>query len=121
MELLKPPALTPGDTIGVVAPAGVVCPSRLREGVRTLEAYGFKVELAGDILQRNGYLAGSEENRAATLSAFMRRDDIRAVFCARGGFGSIQLLPHLDAAKFRSHPKIFVGFSDVTVLLNCVR
>jgi muramoyltetrapeptide carboxypeptidase len=118
MELLKPPALIPGDTIGVVAPAGVVCQSRLRKGVRTLEAHGFRVELAGDILERKGYLAGGEENRAATLSAFIRRDDIGAIFCARGGFGSIQLLPYLDAAKFRSHPKIFVGFSDVTVLLN---
>lgn len=118
MDLLKPPSLTPGDTIGVVAPAGVVCSRRLRKGVRTLEACGFKVELAADILERKGYLAGGEESRAATLSAFAQRDDIQAIFCARGGFGSIQLLPYLDPACFRLHPKIFVGFSDVTVLLN---
>lgn len=118
MELLKPPALTLGDTIGVVAPAGVVCPSRLRQGVGALEACGFKVELAADILERKGYLAGAGESRAATLSAFVRREEIRAIFCARGGFGSIQLLPYLDPADFRSHPKVFVGFSDVTVLLN---
>jgi len=118
MELIKPRALTWGDTIGVVAPAGVVCRDRLCEGVEQLEARGFRVELASDILDRRGYLAGSAKERAATLSAFMRRDDIQAVFCARGGFGSIQLLPYLDAASVRSHPKIFVGFSDVTVLLN---
>ncbi len=118
MELLKPPALTPGDTIGVVAPAGVVCRSRLRMGVKALEAYGFKVELATEILERKGYLAGGEESRAATLNEFARRDDIDAIFCARGGFGSIQLLPYLDSASFRLHPKVFVGFSDVTVLLN---
>lgn len=118
MELIKPPALVPGGTIGVVAPAGVVCPSRLNKGVGALEACGFKVELAAEILERKGYLAGGEERRAASLSAFVLRDDIHAIFCARGGFGSIQLLPYLDPGIFRSHPKIFVGFSDVTVLLN---
>jgi muramoyltetrapeptide carboxypeptidase len=118
MELLKPSALAYGDTIGVVAPAGVVCRTRLREGVEKVQARGFRVELASDILERKGYLAGGAEERAARLSAFMGRDDIQAVFCARGGFGSIQLLPYLDATSLRSHPKIFVGFSDVTVLLN---
>jgi len=118
MELIKPRALRCGDTIGVVAPAGVVCRDRLGEGVQKLEARGFRVELAHDILERCGYLAGSAKERAATLSAFIQRDDIHAVFCARGGFGSIQLLPYLDPVSFRSHPKIFVGFSDVTVLLN---
>lgn len=118
MQLIQPPALTEGDTIGVVAPAGVVCSDRLREGVERIEARGFRVELAGDILERRGYLAGGARERAAALAAFMRRDDIRAVFCARGGFGSIQLLPYLDPVDLGQHPKILLGFSDVTVLLN---
>ena len=118
MNLLKPPPLRPGDTIGVVAPAGAVYQDRLAKGVRALEARGFRVELAEGILARKGYLAGSEQQRARTLERFFVRDDISAVFCARGGFGSIQLLPGLDPELIRAHPKIFVGFSDVTALLN---
>ena len=117
-NLLKPPPLRPGDTIGVVAPAGAVYRDRLSKGVRALEARGFRVELAEGILARKGYLAGSEQQRARTLEHFFERDDIAAVFCARGGFGSIQLLPGLDPGLIRAHPKIFVGFSDVTALLN---
>lgn len=118
MNLLKPPPLRPGDTIGVIAPAGAVYGDLLAKGVRALEARGFRVLLAEGILARKGYLAGSERQRAETLERFFLRDDIAAIFCARGGFGSIQLLPALDAELIRTHPKIFVGFSDVTALLN---
>ena len=118
MHVLAPPPLRPGDTIGVVAPGGSVYEDRLQRGVRALEARGFGVELAEGILDRKGYLAGAEQQRARTLERFFVRDDIRAVFCARGGFGSIQLLPGLDPERIRAHPKIFVGFSDVTALLN---
>ena len=118
MKLLKPPPLRPGDTIGVIAPAGAVYEDLLAKGVRALEACGFQVKLAEDILARKGYLAGNEQQRARTLEHFFLREDIAAVFCARGGFGSIQLLPALDSEIIRTHPKIFVGFSDVTALLN---
>ena len=118
MDLLKPPPLRPGDTIGVIAPAGAVYGDLLARGVRALEASGFRVVLAEGILARKGYLAGSEQQRAETLERFFLRDDIAAIFCARGGFGSIQLLPALDPDLIRAHPKIFVGFSDVTALLN---
>lgn len=118
MNLLKPPPLRPGDTIGVIAPAGAVYGDLLAKGVRALEASGFRVVLAEGILARKGYLAGSEKQRAETLERFFLRNDIAAIFCARGGFGSIQLLPALDPDLIRAHPKIFVGFSDVTALLN---
>lgn len=118
MNLLKPPPLRSGDTIGVIAPAGAVYEDLLAKGVRALEASGFQVLLAEGILERKGYLAGSEQQRAETLQRFFLRDDIAAIFCARGGFGSIQLLPALDPELIRAHPKIFVGFSDVTALLN---
>ena len=118
MNLLKPPPLRPGDTIGVIAPAGAVYEDLLARGVRALETSGFRVVLAEGILARKGYLAGSEQQRAETLERFFLRDDIAAIFCARGGFGSIQLLPALDPDLIRAHPKIFVGFSDVTALLN---
>ena len=118
MEPIKPGPLRKGDTIGVVAPAGAVQDDQLRAGVDALLRAGFKVELADGIKERRGYLAGGKERRAKTLERFFIREDIRAIFCARGGFGSVQLLPLLDPDVIRFHPKLFVGYSDVTILLN---
>ncbi|MGH7816122.1 MAG: LD-carboxypeptidase, partial [Candidatus Binatia bacterium] len=89
----KPPRLKPGARIGVVAPAGSVEPVALRAGLEAIRAEGFEVELGAGIYARNGYLAGGAEERAEDLLSFFRRRDIAAIFCARGGFGSIQLLP----------------------------
>jgi len=115
---LKPPALNKGEKIGVVAPSGSVNDEQLRAGVDAITRAGFKVELAPGILDRKGYLAGEQEQRAGALRDFFKRGDIAAIFCARGGFGSIQMLPYLDAKAIRPHPKVFVGYSDVSILLN---
>ena len=118
LETVKPRALKKGDTIGVVAPAGAIQDDQLMAGVDALLQAGFKVELSDRIRERKGYLAGEKEKRAKSVEEFFRRGDIQAVFCARGGFGSVQLLPLLDPEAIRLHPKPFVGYSDVTVLLN---
>jgi muramoyltetrapeptide carboxypeptidase len=91
---------------------------RLGEGIQALYAAGFEVECAEGIDRHKGYLAGEPQDRAQALEALFQRDEVQAIFCARGGFGSIQLLPFLRPEILRSHPKIFVGYSDVTVLLN---
>ncbi len=115
MPVHKPPRLKRGGRIGVVAPAGCVDQRAIEEGVEAVRKEGFAVELAPNIYGRKGYLAGDEHARTNDLVDFFRRADIDAIFCARGGFGSIQLLPRLtDQLK----PKIFVGYSDITVLLN---
>jgi muramoyltetrapeptide carboxypeptidase len=113
----KPAPLRRGGRIGIVAPAGCVENEELTAGLTAIREQGFEVELAPGIHDRKGYLAGSGEVRAQDLSAFFLREDIDAVFCARGGFGSVQLLPFLDA-NIRRHPKIFCGYSDITILLN---
>ncbi len=118
MKLIKPTPLKKGEKIGVVAPAGYVKNEPLNAGVEALLRAGFDVELAQGIRDRKGYLAGEQEKRVKALREFFQRDDISAIFCARGGFGSIQLLPFLNAEEIRSHPKIFVGYSDVSILLN---
>lgn len=118
MKLLKPARLEKGKKIGIVAPAGAVDEEQLRTGVEAILKAGFRVELADGILERKGYLAGDQEKRARALQAFFQRHDIGAIFCARGGFGSIQLLPFLDSEAIRVRPKIFVGYSDVSALLN---
>ena len=118
MEPLKPLPLRRGEKIGVVAPAGSFNDEQLKAGIEALRRAGFDVELAQGILDRKGYLAGEQEKRAKALQDFFRRQDIAAIFCARGGFGSIQLLPYLDTEVIRLHPKVFVGYSDVSILLN---
>jgi muramoyltetrapeptide carboxypeptidase len=115
MSVYKPPPLKRGGRIGVVAPAGCVDPVAIEKGLEAVRQQGFMVELAPNVYRRKGYLAGDGRARADDLIKFFHRPDIDAIFCARGGFGSVQLLPHLiDPLK----PKIFVGYSDITVLLN---
>ncbi len=118
MRTHKPVPLKRGDKIGIFAPSGAVNSGQLNEGVSAIQREGFEVVLAEGILQRKGYLAGEKELRAKSLEQLFERDDVRAIFCARGGFGTIQLLPLLNPAIIRSHPKIFVGYSDVSLLLN---
>ncbi len=120
MPVHKPPRLRPGARIGVIAPAGSVDRAAVAAGVAALRAEGFEAELGANLFQSNGYLAGAAELRARDLLEFFRRPDIDAIFCARGGFGSIQLLPYLQPAQLES-PKIFVGYSDITILLNWLR
>lgn len=116
--MIKPRPLRRGGKIGVVAPAGSVCDDQLRLGVEALLGAGFEVELADGIRDCKGYLAGEKEKRAKALLEFFRRTDIEAIFCSRGGFGSIQLLPLLEPEAIRRQAKIFVGYSDVSILLN---
>jgi muramoyltetrapeptide carboxypeptidase len=117
MAVRKPAALKPGAKIGVVAPAGCVDETALAVGIEAIRHEGFTVELSPTLSERKGYLAGDERSRAKCLDDFFRRSDIDAIFCARGGFGSIQLLPHLHPDSW-CQPKIFAGYSDITVLLN---
>ena len=120
MAVHKPARLKPGARIGVVAPAGCVEANSLQPGIDAIRAEGFDVELSANLFANDGYLAGKARERARDLEDFFQRRDIDAIFCARGGFGSVQLLPYLSPELGR-HAKIFVGYSDVTILLNWLR
>lgn len=120
MSVHKPAPLRPGGRIGVVAPAGAVDAAALVKGIAAIEAQGFVVEMAAGANRSNGYLAGAADGRARDLLEFFCRDDIAAIFCARGGFGSIQTLEHLSL-EIANHPKLFVGYSDITILLHWLR
>jgi muramoyltetrapeptide carboxypeptidase len=116
--MLKPKALEQGGTIGIVAPASNVDPDALWKGVVAIETAGYQVRYSDSIFARNHYFAGPHEQRASELMQFFADPTIDAILCARGGYGSHHLLPYLDAATFRANPKVFVGYSDVTVLLQ---
>jgi muramoyltetrapeptide carboxypeptidase len=114
---VKPPALRPGDTIGIVAPASNIQQSELAAGCSALARAGYRTFYFDSILDRDLYFAGSASRRARELEQMFDRDDIRAILCARGGYGANYLLPHLDLDKIKAHPKIFIGYSDITTLL----
>src|SRR5271157_1136905 len=115
---LRPPALLPGDTVGIIAPAGPIEPDALEAGCATLLRMGYQPFYLPSLLDRNLYFAGSAERRLNELHEMFRRREVRAIICARGGYGCNYLLPHLDLGFIRRNPKIFVGCSDVTTLLT---
>jgi muramoyltetrapeptide carboxypeptidase len=115
---IKPPALRPGDTVGIVAPASNVKRGDLEAGCEGLRRAGYRPIYSDSILDQDLYFAGSVERRARELEEMFVRDDVRAIICARGGYGANYLLEALDLEKIKAHPKIFVGYSDVTTLLT---
>lgn len=114
-----PPALKAGDTICCVSPATVIQdPEQIARARTSLESYGFNVVMGKHVLDRHGYLAGSDQHRAKDINEAFADPNIQAVFALRGGWGSNRILPYLDFDTLRKHPKIFMGFSDITTLLN---
>jgi muramoyltetrapeptide carboxypeptidase len=119
---LLPIALKAGDRVAVVAPAGPVRDKKaLDDGLARLARWGLKPEVGKHALESFGYLAGQDAARAEDLQSAIRDPKVRAVFCARGGYGVTRILDKLDFAPLRDDPKPIVGFSDVTALLAAAR
>ena len=112
---IAPPRLRPGDAIALVAPSGPVPEARLRAGLAVLAAR-YDVRWSARIFERTGYLAGDDTARRTELSIALADDQIRAVVCARGGYGVMRYLDALDPELLRRHRKPLVGFSDITAL-----
>ena len=115
----KPPVLKKGDMIRVVAPASTERDlAKLNKGLSKLRELGFRVSLGECVrkIRTWGYLSGTDEERAAELNEAFRDDDVDAVFCVRGGYGTPRILPYLDYDMIKSNPKIFIGYSDITAL-----
>jgi len=116
-EVKRPPALRPGDRIAIVCPAGPADDQahldRAAERVRSL---GFEPVLGKRALARWGYLAGTDAERAEDLNEVIRDPDVQGVFCLRGGYGAMRILPVLDYEAMRKSPKVIMGYSDITAL-----
>lgn len=113
----KPARLRPGDTVGLIEPAGFTEDRfDLALVLETIRAMGLVPKPAPHVLKRYGYLAGDDRERAADVNAMFVDPQVRAVFAVRGGWGCARLLPYLDFATIRAHPKLLVGFSDITAL-----
>ena len=116
MRALSPPPLQPGDRIGIAAPGGPIRREPFDRGVAYLEARGFRPVFGESVARRHAYLAGTDDERLADLSAFVSDPGIRAIWCARGGYGSPRIVAGLDLAPLRRHPKALIGYSDITAL-----
>lgn len=121
-NIIKPPALKPGDTIGLVTPASLLFESHrtLMEAEEKIHNLGFKTKIGKNVFQRKGYLAGDIDARATDLHGMFKDDNVKAIMAVRGGYGCGQLLPYLNYELIREHPKILVGYSDVTALLIAI-
>jgi len=115
---IKPPALRIGDTVGIVAPASNIKCGDLNAGCDALRRAGYRPFYFDSILEQDLYFAGSSRRRVEELEAMFVREDVRAIVCARGGYGANYLLPSIDPEKIKAYPKIFVGYSDATALLT---
>jgi muramoyltetrapeptide carboxypeptidase LdcA involved in peptidoglycan recycling len=118
-KTIKSPRLQPGDTVGIVSPswggAGIF-PHRTDRGVQHLESLGFKVKIAPHALNQRGYVSDSPQNRADDIHRMVRDPEVKAIVAAIGGDHACHLLPLLNFDLIRDHPKIFIGYSDMTVL-----
>ncbi len=116
-SLIYPPLLKKGDTIAIVAPASPPDkPKVIETAIARLKKYGFKIKAGKFLRERDGYLAGSDNQRAADINAAFADPAVKGVFCLRGGYGSCRILPLLDYAAIRANPKPFLGYSDITAM-----
>jgi len=115
---LKPGSLRPGDTLGIVAPASYFVREDFDAGCEALRVLGYQLVFGDSIFDRELYFAGSAERRARELEAMFARPEVKAILCARGGYGANYLLPLLDIKTIAANPKAFVGYSDITSLMT---
>ena len=112
-----PPPLKPGDTIGIVAPSGQLLDrQRFESGVKVIQDMGFKVRFPQSLWPGSGYLADSDANRAEEFNRTWADPEVGALLAVRGGYGCLRILDRIDLGQIRQMPKLFIGFSDITVL-----
>ena len=117
-ERTRPAALRPGDTVAIIAPAGYIGREPLEAGCAMLRSKSYHPVFLPSILERDLYFAGGLERRLSEFHQMLSRPEVKAILCARGGYGANYLLPYLDLDLVRANPKIFCGYSDNTALLT---
>jgi muramoyltetrapeptide carboxypeptidase len=113
--MIQPPALNPGDLIYITAPAKLMDPQAVSYAKKHLEQNGFKVLISKNCLGKHHYFSGTEEERLLDFQFGIDHPDVRAILCARGGYGSIRLVDRINWANMLREPKWLIGFSDITV------
>ncbi len=116
--MIKPDALKEGQLIEIVAPASTFKPEQLKAGVSRLEALGFSVKVDQAVYEKKRFFAGSDDQRAKQLIGAFKNPEVKAILCARGGYGSQRIVKKLASDLITANPKVFIGYSDLTILLS---
>jgi len=119
-RLIKPPSLSIGDTVSIIAPAASVEADYIKKSVNILESWGLKVKQGNNLFSKYYQFAGSDEQRLADLQNAIDDEETKAIFCARGGYGIVRIVDNVIWSKFIENPKWIIGFSDVTILHSAV-
>lgn len=119
-KCIKPKRLKKGDTIGLITPGSYITDEGLQKAVSNLEDLGFKVALSKNIRAEGGFTAGTDQERLADLHSMFSDKKIDGIWCARGGYGCGRLLPFIDYRLIKKNPKVLIGFSDITALLQAI-
>lgn len=119
-KLIQPPYLQQGDTIAIVAPSGILLnrEKEVNHALELLKSWNLNVAVGEHIFSQNGHFAGTDEERTNDFQKALDNPNIKAIWCARGGYGSVRILDKLDYTKFKEHPKWLIGYSDITALHN---
>jgi muramoyltetrapeptide carboxypeptidase len=121
MNLFKPARLQKGDTVGVIAPASPSNQENLELGTQFLKELGLNVKIGKSVYNIYGYLAGSDQERLDDLHAMFRDPEVKAIICARGGYGTGRIAADINYELIKNNPKIFWGYSDITFLHTAIR
>jgi muramoyltetrapeptide carboxypeptidase len=111
-----PPYLKPGDTIGITSPSGYISLADIIPSVQLMENWGFKIETGDTTGKKDFIYGGTDDERIADLQQMLDNPEIKAIMCARGGYGLVRIIERLNFKQFKKHPKWIIGFSDITVL-----
>ena len=114
--LITPKYLKAGDTIGITCPAGFITFPEVQPAIQQMESWGFKIRTGNTIGKRDFTFGGTDEERAADFQDMLDDKSIKAIMCARGGYGAVRIIDKLNFSKLAEHPKWIIGFSDITVI-----
>ena len=114
--MIIPEKLKIGDKIGIVSTARKITPEELNPSIKLLESWGFEVVFGANLFKENNQFSGTAEQRTADLQSMIDNDVIKAILCARGGYGTVQIIDKIDFHSLKKNPKWIIGYSDVTVL-----
>lgn len=118
--LLKPEKLKHGDTVALVAPASPIPKDKFDIALKNIESLGLQVKYSKEVFNQYGFLAGTDSERLKDFASYLADPNIKAIWALRGGYGCTRLLPHLDMEQVLCNPKIIIGYSDLTALLNAI-
>jgi muramoyltetrapeptide carboxypeptidase len=116
IKLTIPPYLKRGDTIGITSPAGYMTMEEIQPAILKLNEWGFNVSIGNTIGKRDFTFGGTDAERLADMQQMLNDKNIKAIMCARGGFGIVRIIDKIDFTEFKKRPKWIIGFSDITVL-----